>query len=118
MVGRHYEDHAASPITYTPINATSSALDLLATIGPAERIADAAGNMVVSYAHIDFSVTAADMVVNGSQFYPQRGDVIAATIGTTRATYEVRANDLKEVWDWTDSSKTRFRIHTNLKASS
>ena len=108
--------YAATPIFYTPINATGSTLTLSATIGPSSRTLDS-GEVVVSFIAVDFTITAADFVISGQQCYPQRGDVIQATIGGKNQTYEARANDLREVWEWTDSSKTRFRVHTNIKVA-
>jgi hypothetical protein len=110
------KSYAASLVAYTPINATGSTLSLVATIGPSTRTLDS-GEVIVSYFAVDFTITASDFVSGGVQQYPQRGDTILALIGGKTQTYEARANDLREVWEWTDSSKSRFRVHTNLKVS-
>ena len=81
------KSYAASLVAYTPINATTSTLAVVATIGPSTRTLDS-GEVVVSYLAVDFTITAADFVISGQQCYPQRGDVIQATIGGKNQTYE------------------------------
>ncbi len=72
-------------------------------------------NGVVYYLETrDFLVREGDLVLNGAKVLPQRGDTIEETTATDKFTYAVSAPAGQQPWRFTDSSRTRIRIHTTL----
>lgn len=47
---------------------------------------------------------------------PMKGDLIVETDGTKRFTYQVIRPDGEQPWRFSDPGRTRYRIHTQLKA--
>lgn len=102
---------AAQSVTY---EGDGWAITLQATIGPSERLVDNGVEMVgmVINEDLDFTVTADDLLLNGKTFKPCRGQRIKAVISGVERFYEVHPEPGVDAWSWTDSSKTRVRIHT------
>lgn len=96
---------ASQPVIYARGNQT---VTVSATIGPSMLTLDDGTQMTLSYEDRDFSITAADLVFGNATVSPQRGDVIRASSGN----YTVLLEDTRDCWNWTDSSQTRYQIHT------
>lgn len=65
----------------------------------------------------DYLIAACELVLSGSQATPQRGDLIEEKVGTKTHVHEVlRPDGADQVWRYSDSGRTRIRVHTKLKA--
>jgi len=62
---------------------------------------------------LDFLVEPADLVLDGEQTLPRRGDQIVRTVGTKTYTYAVRVDGSLDAHD-TDPLTTALRIRTKL----
>jgi hypothetical protein len=85
-----------------------------ASIGPSELLLGDGQVVQLSYQHRDFTITAADLVLNATQVVPARGHTITTTIQGVTHVYAVMLEGNGDVWTWSDSSQIRRKIHTKL----
>ena len=110
-LGGMFRQHAARPVVYRRGDESAS---VLATVGRTLfELADAAGEQV-QYESRDYLIAAADLVLDGSQVEPQRGDRIEEVLGGQTLTYEVMAPGQEPPWRYSDPYRTTLRIHTKL----
>lgn len=55
--------------------------------------------------------TATDLVLNGQQTTPQRGDLFQVTVNGTAVILEVRPPEGEPPWRWADSHQYLIRVH-------
>jgi len=87
-------------------------LDVLATIGQTVFQIDDGAGALLRVESRDYLITAADLVLGGSQSLPQRGDRIRETQGSQVFVYEVMGPGDEPPWRWSDAYRRTLRIHT------
>lgn len=65
----------------------------------------------------DYLIAAADLIIDGQQTEPQRGDQIKETHGEQTLTYEVLAPGDMPPWRYSDPYRRTLRIHTKHVAA-
>jgi len=109
---------AADTLTDTGPSVTyrrlSDSVSLRAAIGRTRWEATDENGVVYNIQTRDFIVREGDLVLSGAKILPQRGDQIIETTATDQLTYTVSAPAGQQPWSYTDSSRTRIRIHTTL----
>lgn len=103
--------HASRPVTY---QRGASSVDVPASIGRTEFEIDNGVGILERSESRDFLVPAADLVLDGAQALPERGDRIRETIGTVTFLYEVMAPGKEPPWRYSDAYRRTLRIHTKL----
>jgi hypothetical protein len=78
------------------------------------KLDDGQGGAVLQWTDRDFLISAADLVLGGSQTLPQRGDRIRETLGAITHVYEVLAPGDEPPWRHIDPYGKVLRIHTKL----
>jgi hypothetical protein len=68
--------------------------------------------IVTSVQARDFTVAAADLVISGSIILPRSGDRIYETIGATTHIWEVVPVGKRTCYEWADTQKATWLIHT------
>jgi hypothetical protein len=86
--------------------------DVLATIGKTTFEVDDGYGVLIRSESRDFLIQATDLVIQGQQTLPQRGDQIQETQNATTFVYEVTAPGKEPCWRWSDAYHTTLRIHT------
>jgi hypothetical protein len=110
-LGGKMKSHATQSVTYI---VNGHEIPVVATIGPAEMPISDGTVVALSNELRDFTITAADLVLDGSPVEPARGHSIVATIAGVQYTYKVMLEGGEEVWSWSDSSQVRRTIHAKL----
>lgn len=65
----------------------------------------------------DWTIVAADLIVNGEMITPRRGDQIHETLGTKTVIWEVLdISDTRPAVEWLDSAGSLFLVHTKQVA--
>ncbi len=105
--------YASRSVTYTQ-GAHSITVD--ATVGRTTfKFSDEQANLRIVFGDRDYLIPAAQLVVNGVQIEPARGDTITDTndpTGTTTWLVAPPTGASKEpAWRWGDAHKIRLRIH-------
>jgi hypothetical protein len=72
---------------------------------------DDLGGVRVEWTDADFLIEAIDLVLNGSQVEPERGDLIRWTTGGRTVVYEVTAPQNEPPWRWSDGYRLTYRVH-------
>lgn len=62
----------------------------------------------------DWIIRSSDLVLNGDQVEPQRGDQIEHIVGSKRLTYTVLPQDGDDVFRFDSALRTSLRVHTKL----
>lgn len=101
--------HAASAITYC-----RGALSVIvqATVGATTFEVDSGHGVIERIESRDFLITAADLVLDGAEVLPQRGDQVKELIGSTVVIYEVMAPGEEPPWRYSDQWRKTLRVHT------
>ena len=73
---------------------------------------------VVFWESRDYLIDAADYAFGGQTSEPKRGDRITETQDGVTHTYEVMGESGSVAWRWSDSFRTKYRIHTKRIKSS
>lgn len=60
----------------------------------------------------DFLITAADLVLDGAEVLPVRGDQVKELVGSATVVYEVMAPGDEPPWRYSDPWRETLRIHT------
>jgi hypothetical protein len=87
-------------------------VELPATIGKTTFEVDDGYGVLVRHESRDFLILTADLIFNGQQEEPQRGDQIRETQNQQRFVYEVSAPDKTPCWRYSDAFRKTFRVHT------
>lgn len=98
-------------ITYTR---GASSVSILATVGRTIFRVDDGFQIFQRIESRDYIVDAADLVLDGSQVLPERGDRIEETANGATYTYEVMAPGGEPHYRWSDREHNTLRIHTKL----
>jgi hypothetical protein len=101
--------HLSRTVTY---QRGADTVDVPASIGRTTFEVDDGYGIVQKWESRDFLILAADLVLNGSQTLPQRGDRIQETQAGTTYTYEVLAPGKEPAWRYSDPYRKTLRIHT------
>jgi hypothetical protein len=75
------------------------------------KLADGRGNVRMEWTDKDFLIQAADLVLEGKEVLPQRGDQIRDQVGDKVFIYEVMAPTGEPPWRWSDPYRKLLRIH-------
>lgn len=62
----------------------------------------------------DFIVEAADLILDGEQTLPMRGDLIEETVAGETHVYETLPLPGEQLWRYSDPHRVMLRIHTKL----
>src|SRR3954471_25071725 len=89
-LGAQLRASAATDVLY--VAGTSGSLTLAATISPSQRLLDDGSGVIIAHQDMDFTVTAAELVISAAVYRPRRGDQIRATIGGRLRQYEVHSD--------------------------
>lgn len=86
------------------------AIEIQATLGSTtfDQI-ETTGEIRAQMKSVDFLITPADLSFDGLLGEPQKGDQIKRSTGEV---YDVMTASGVAPWEWTDSRKTLYRIHT------
>ncbi|GIW81492.1 MAG: hypothetical protein KatS3mg105_3299 [Gemmatales bacterium] len=107
------KESASTIVEYRRGSSTIS--ELKATVGQSLlRLSDEVGGVQIERTDADFLIAAADLDAGGIASPPQRGDVIARTVGNTTYLYEVRTFGSEPEWRWSDPHHVLVRVHTKL----
>ena len=101
--------HRTRPVTYAR-GALSA--ELPATIGKTVFELDTGRGVLEKTESRDFLVRACDLVLDGSETLPRRGDHIREESGAVVYVYEVMAPGKEPTWRWSDDYRRTLRIHT------
>ncbi len=105
--------YASRVVSYTR---GAASVDVPATIGKTTFEVDDGYGVMVRHESRDFLVLAADLILNGQQERPQRGDRIREAQNQQMFIYEVSAPGQQPCWRFSDSFRKTFRIHTQQVA--
>ena len=100
--------NAGATVTYKRGGATVS---VQATKGQTQFEQDDQGAML-RWESVDWLIDTADLILSGAVTTPQRGDVIAETIGAATVTYEVLGDGNEPCFRYSDPHRKKLRIHT------
>ena len=90
-----------------------SSVDLPATYGmKLLKLDDGFGGIRLEWTDMDFGISAADLVLDGEQVEPARGDLIYIQAPTGVEIFEVFPFGNEPPWRWSDPHRNRYRIHT------
>ena len=101
--------HLSRTVTY---QRGADTVDVPASIGRTTFEVDDGYGIVQKWESRDFLILATDLVLNGSQTLPERGDRIQEIQGATTFTYEVLAPGKEPPWRYSDPFRKTLRIHT------
>jgi hypothetical protein len=87
-------------------------VELPATIGKTTFEVDDGYGVSVRHESRDFLILTTDLIIDGQQEEPQRGDRIRETQNQHVFVYEVSAPDKTPCWRYSDAFRKTFRIHT------
>lgn len=79
-------------------------------------ITDGLGGTRIEWTDADLLITATDLILNGTQTEPARGDRITHTVDGVSTIYEVRAPQGEPPWRWSDSFGLVMRVHAKKVA--
>ncbi len=104
------QQDAAQTVTY---HRGVDSVSVSATIGRKADRVNSDHDLIVSYSDRDFLIQANDLVLDGAQIEPKRGDKIKQTDadGTVHV-YEVSSPGDEPCWRWSDRFHVLRRIHT------
>ena len=92
---------------------------LAATVGRVDGDAQDTESMIVDTEGVDFIIRAADLILDGSTTLPEDGDTIEYDHGGGGVVYQVRRDELDQVYRNCDEYGLDIRVHTKrLGASS
>ena len=92
---------------------------IAATVGSVQASPQDTEGMIVDAESVDFIIRAADLVLGGSGTTPQDGDTIEYDAGGGVIVYQVRRDELDQVYRPCDEYGLDWRVHTKrLGASS
>jgi hypothetical protein len=107
--------NAASEITYSR---GSDDVTLQATYGrKLLKLTDIDGAIRMEWTDMDFVFDAADLILDGSQVEPARGDKVTLVVGEDVQIYEVLPFQSEPPWRYTDPFQTMIRVHTKRVGS-
>jgi hypothetical protein len=101
--------HLSRSVTY---QRGAQSVPVLATIGKTAFEIDDGFGVLQRIESRDFLVLAADLVLDGAATLPQRGDIVAETVGDSTLQYEVTAPGKEPCWRYSDPYRQTLRIHT------
>ena len=87
-------------------------VELPATIGKTTFEVDDGYGVMVRHESRDFLILATDLIFNGTQETPQRGDRIREAQNQQVFVYEVSAPGKEPCWRYSDPFRKTLRIHT------
>lgn len=105
-------EHASVTVTY---RRGGHAVEVTAVIGSTVREAGDSEGFVVRSETRDYLIATADLVIDGVETLPERGDEIVETVGETEIIYEVLPVHGQELWRYSDPFRRTLRIHTQLR---
>jgi hypothetical protein len=76
------------------------------------KLEDGYGGVHMQWTDRDFLIPPDELVLNGSQVIPERGDTIRETDNGKIYVYEVNAPGGEPTWRWSDPHRKLLRIHT------
>lgn len=104
------KDHASRTVTY---KRGADEVELEATKGASPHSSKDQYGFAYRVKSVDWLLTAADLILDGSETTPQRGDIIEEVIDGTTFTYEVMPFGEDPEWRWSDvPAHTTMRVHT------
>lgn len=74
------------------------------------------GGAAVVFGDRDYLIPAADLVVEGKRFEPERGHQVVEVIDGTERTFELISPAGEPAWRWADPGRTFYRVHTQEQA--
>ena len=101
--------HRSRSVTY---QRGEVAVEVPASIGRTTFEIDDGYGLIQKFESRDFLILATDLVLDGSQTLPERGDRIQETEGAKTFTYEVLAPGKEPPWRYSDPYWKTLRIHT------
>lgn len=103
------KESAGQSATYTRGEDTASVTVWLATPRPEQDGID--GVILERYDLMDVRMLAADLVIDGSETLPQRGDRISIARSTGTDVYEVMAHGNEPPYWWPDTDHVQVGVH-------
>jgi len=103
--------HLSRTVTY---RRGSSTVDVLATVGATRFEADDGSGMVVEMESRDYLIAAVDLVFDGQQVLPERGDQVLETRDGVTHVYEVMDLGPEKHFVTCDPNGRTLRIHTKF----
>jgi len=101
--------HLAKPVTYCRGQAE---VQVPATVGRTTFEIDSGAGVSERFEARDFIITAADLVLGGAAFTPERGDRIRESVGGETLVYEVVGPGQELCLRWIDPYLLASRVHT------
>jgi len=103
------KDTYPAEITYTR---NASAVTLTASVGRTVFASQLDGKARVEFGEIDLIIDSADLVLDGIQTTPERGDRVSITLDGTAMTLELMVPQTREpAWRYSDPERKRIRLH-------
>lgn len=110
LEGKRHE-HQTGPVTYGRGDAS---VELMATVGRTEfEVRDDYGVLEKTESR-DYLVRAEDLILDGVEVLPERGDEIREAEGGKVFVYEVMAPGREPHWRYSDQYRETLRIHTKF----
>lgn len=105
---------AGTTVTYVRGN---SAVQLSSVVGRTDFRADDVDEVIAEYRSKDFCFKTCEMVLNGQQITPQRGDLIREEVdgGIVNVYEALRPDGGEQVWRYMDHDGAMVRVHTKLR---
>lgn len=108
-LNRKLKQHAGESLVYSR---GVHSVTLTAPLGKTLlSLSDGRGGNRLEWTDADFLITAADLVLEGEQVTPERGDKIRWVSGGDTLVFEVMANGGEPPWRWSDEHRQVMRIH-------
>lgn len=109
--------HADASVSIT-YKRGSDSVTISATPGRADDDLSEVSGYTLDADRVDWIIRRADLVLDGSATDPQEGDIVELVNGSKTQTYEVRRDQLGEVFRFCDEFRTDLRFHTIAGAES
>jgi len=103
--------HLSRTVTY---RRGASTVEVLATVGATRFEADDGSGMVIEMESRDYLIAAADLVLDGQQVQPERGDQVLETRDGVTHVYEVMDLGPEKHFVTCDPDGRTLRIHTKF----
>jgi len=103
--------HLSRTVTY---RRGASTVEVLATVGATRFEADDGSGMVIEMESRDYLIAAADLVLDGQQVLPERGDQVLETRDGVTHVYEVMDLGPEKHFVTCDPDGRTLRIHTKF----
>ena len=102
-------EHATRSVTY---HRGADSVQVQATVGKTIFEIDNGYGILEKVESRDYLILTVDLVLNGQEILPQRGDQVKETDGSKTYTYEVMAPGKEPHYRFSDPYRKTLRIHT------